>query len=283
MDEKTLENLMKAIHGWLSTQGYPLEMRTARSFLNSGFGVRQGWHYDDPETGASREQDVLATHQIAARNILVFQVIIECKKSSYPFVAFTYGPSHSKSMGESWNPANPMGRQFLAGLKSATIFDHLPIYESSSPIAYSIVQAPVSTKKQKQKKKGGIDAAYEVLMTVTKASFSLSQLYTTKVRTISTVPDSNEQLPVAYLGYPLIVVDAPLVACHLDDQNEPALSHVDELIVEWSYPSFGNLQIKLVSIEVLDDWVKKARESMIVLDRDAREILTSLNAYSYVG
>ena len=118
-------------------------------------------------------------------------------------------------------------------------------------------------------------------MTVTKASFSLSQFYTTKVKTISIDPDSTEQLPIAYLGYPLIVVDAPLFTCHLDDRNEPSLSHLDELIVEWSYPAFGNLQIKLVSIEVLDDWVMKARESMEVLHRDAREILASLQAYSY--
>ncbi len=122
MDEKTVENLEKAIRGWLSKQGYPLEMRTARSFINSGFGVRQGWQYDDPETGKPREQDVLVTHQIVEQNILVFQVIIECKKSPYPFVAFTYGPRLSKSMGETNIPANPMGREFLAGLKPYDIF-----------------------------------------------------------------------------------------------------------------------------------------------------------------
>jgi len=272
------EDLKKALAGWLSHEGYPLEMLTARTFLRSGFGVRQGWHYDDPETGKHREQDVLATQQIHQGNILVFQVIVECKRSIRPFVAFTYGPQFSKRLGESWNPVNPLGRELLRRLKSEGIFDRIPLYEESSPVAYSVVQAAIAMRNEKRSPGHGVDAAYDAIMTVVKASYSLSQLYSEKVRTIPTAPGSEEHAPVAYLGVPLLVVDAPLFECYLDDENEPALNPVDELIVEWSYPAVGNLTLKLVTMRVLDEWVRKAWTSVGILNSEARGILSSLRS-----
>ena len=48
------------IRKWLETQGYPLEMRVAREFKSHGFRVLQSEYYTDPESGASRETDVIA-------------------------------------------------------------------------------------------------------------------------------------------------------------------------------------------------------------------------------
>src|SRR5215831_7663727 len=57
------DDLTAKVRNWLNGQGAPFEMLTARSFAQSGTHVQQGRYLIDPDTGKSREVDVVAGKQ----------------------------------------------------------------------------------------------------------------------------------------------------------------------------------------------------------------------------
>jgi hypothetical protein len=70
------------IVAWLEEHGYPLEMYVASVFQNLGFKVDQGIYFSDPETGSSREVDIVAHKNFSINGKYVsFVCIIECKSS----------------------------------------------------------------------------------------------------------------------------------------------------------------------------------------------------------
>jgi hypothetical protein len=78
--------LREKLLAWLEKQGYPLEMKVAAQLrLKTQLHVRQGWHYQDPETAQSREIDIIATgselHGFAAVHFA-----IECKAPNKPWM-----------------------------------------------------------------------------------------------------------------------------------------------------------------------------------------------------
>jgi hypothetical protein len=74
----------------LERTGYLLEQRVAQKVRAAGFFTNTGRAFKDPEEGKSREIDVAGYKQLFAneeRNItLGVRVLIECKKSSGPYV-----------------------------------------------------------------------------------------------------------------------------------------------------------------------------------------------------
>lgn len=272
-EKEETTGLEKAVMGWLTTKGYPLEMLTSKAFLGRQIGVRHGWYYDDPETGKPRELDLLTSNYVVRENILLFQFIVECKRSLDPFVAFTYGELLAKSMNEAWVPSNPLGRALLERLTRLQIDSRLPIYGPTSPIAYSMTQAHVTKLEQGTKR---TDKAFEALMGVTKGSYSLSKLFSEKVTRVSGSNDPGDLRPVAFVGYPLIVTDAPMFSCSLGEDNEPTLKRIGEIVVEWSFPPVGTLMITVISISKLDSLISRYLQSFAVLDFEADTILRAL-------
>ncbi|HEY8936331.1 MAG TPA: hypothetical protein VIM65_13955 [Cyclobacteriaceae bacterium] len=52
-------DLGSKIKVWLDTQGYNLEMFTARTFRGKGFQIAQSVYYQDTESNQSREIDLV--------------------------------------------------------------------------------------------------------------------------------------------------------------------------------------------------------------------------------
>ncbi|MER6275407.1 hypothetical protein ABT202_03675 [Streptomyces sp900105245] len=81
----------------LERTGYLLEQRVARRVEAHGFFVNTGRAFKDPEEGKSREIDVAAYRRLFANeesNItLGVRLLIECKKSSGPYVVLGRKPS----------------------------------------------------------------------------------------------------------------------------------------------------------------------------------------------
>jgi hypothetical protein len=81
MAESGLEN---RIREWLTKEGYPLEMRCAKIFEDLGFSISLGQYYRDPETGKSRELDVVAAIR-SPKEVNEFEVVlkflVQCKSS----------------------------------------------------------------------------------------------------------------------------------------------------------------------------------------------------------
>jgi len=86
MDEtKPLKN---QVEEWLLQQGFPLEMRVAKSLRDSQFEVRQSHYYKDSQTGKHREIDILAIRSDKI-GLVEIAFLIECKTTNKPWVLFT--------------------------------------------------------------------------------------------------------------------------------------------------------------------------------------------------
>jgi hypothetical protein len=87
------DELVRAI----TASGYPLQGIVARKLMDS-FTVTEEWDYADDDTGAHRNLDLLAVHNLARhedRPIGAVNLLVECKRSRHPFVFFqkaTYRP-----------------------------------------------------------------------------------------------------------------------------------------------------------------------------------------------
>src|SRR5689334_20435934 len=81
-------DIEQKILSWLDTQGYGLEMKVASALDAAGCQVIQAHLYIDPETGASREIDVIGRMSDEVGLLRVYAVV-ECKKRSRPWVLFT--------------------------------------------------------------------------------------------------------------------------------------------------------------------------------------------------
>jgi hypothetical protein len=80
-----------SIRKWLETQGYPLEMASAKIFRSEGFTVFQSEFYLDPQTNVYREVDVVAWKQVRlSEHLLRVELVAECKSSlDRPWVMVT--------------------------------------------------------------------------------------------------------------------------------------------------------------------------------------------------
>lgn len=238
-----LDDQVKGIKGWLEKQGFPLEMTVARTLSNQGLGFVQGWHYEDPDTSEAREIDILSRSFAYGTNTLLLQAIIECKYSEQPMVGFTY-VGQLRSPAEFWVPCNLLGRDVLNKLRGEKLVNELPIFSKQNTIAYALRQ---SNRDDIGKKK---DTAFEAIMSVVKASFALSKLYTEKATTLLS-STGTEQRPAIFIGIPTIVLRAPLFICYLDQNGEIAVEPRRGFLLEWVYPKVGLMMIRVVQeIEV---------------------------------
>jgi hypothetical protein len=85
---------------WLQKEGYPLEMKAALIFEESGFNVTQGVHYEDLITNKYREIDLVAQIRKATANKsfeIILQCIVECKYSKdKPWIIFSTTTGHQQ-------------------------------------------------------------------------------------------------------------------------------------------------------------------------------------------
>lgn len=86
------EKYLDGVRQWLEKSGHAFELRTARAFRESGAEpVTLSYSYNDPNSGALREGDVLAQFPWTAMNNTPasVEVVVECKSGrDHPWVAF---------------------------------------------------------------------------------------------------------------------------------------------------------------------------------------------------
>lgn len=80
--------MLDSVRKWVTDQGYPLEMRTAKAFRAGKFEVHQSEIYFDEEAGKTREINLIAiAPDIVGLTKIIFAV--ECKSSKKPWVIFS--------------------------------------------------------------------------------------------------------------------------------------------------------------------------------------------------
>jgi hypothetical protein len=104
--------LEKKVVEWLTGQGYPLEMYTAKCCRDRGFAAYQSWYYFDREKQQQRVTDVYGhTRRVRVNKARDFQLsfTFECKQSrARPWVAFVHDND-----GNSMSPMAAMAQRFV--------------------------------------------------------------------------------------------------------------------------------------------------------------------------
>lgn len=260
MDKKSIENLRKAVYEWLKKEGYPLEMKVAKELSSLGLGIRQGWYFTDPEEGKPREIDILAFFNVATGHPLMVQLVIECKRSRKPFVIFSYPDRTLRSPTPDIIQASPIGKRFIEKVIADGTFNQLPLFTSTSPRGYAMTQAHISVKDNDKTSGSGSkkDEAFDALMKVAKATHWLVDYYS---REIVEKEGESGSYVVAYLAYPMIVIDAPLYDCYLNENNKLEVNPISRVSLTWSYPLLGNFPVTVCNIEALPKIADQALET----------------------
>jgi hypothetical protein len=195
-------NLVQKILEWLNTQGFATEMRVAKHLSSTGFDILKSSYYDDPETGISREIDVIGrlTDDIG---LLSVYAVIECKKSSKPWVVFTSdrsGFNRIQSFAIMTNNARKVVLQNLSKMKTVEWF------KKEGRIGYGIATAFDSKE----------DETFKAGMSATKAAISLAKK--------ETKPSGGD---LHHYFFPTVVLDGQLFECYLGEDENPIVAEAD--------------------------------------------------------
>ena len=244
------ERLKKNIEGWLQTEGYPLEMRTAAAFLKEGFDTRQGDHYLDPEKPVSREIDVVADLTETEPHWSTVTFVCECKGSPrFPWVLFTseHLQMHPKAR-TLMICASKVARRAVGKICDLDDFDEFPVLQAESVLGYALRQA-LSDKR---------DDAYAALMTVTKAA----------VARVEEADEVVEGLPTrSGCALPLIVIAAPLFSCGLNPDRTFDLQEIKRGTIVWRDRTIGRSTtfIDVVTEDELPRYAADAKKTGVAM------------------
>lgn len=254
------DKLKKKILDWLSDQGYPLEMRVATSFQESGFNVLQSHYYSDPEGSSFREIDIIATAP-EYTGITNISFAVECKSSKKkPWILFT-----SDHVLKGWNILfsycinSDSAREALVekGIEQVT---KLPWMKKEGRISYGITQAFTS----------GEDLTFKTATSALKAAISMKKNF-----------DDKSYSPFVFV-FPVIVLEGKAFECFIDINGEPFIQEFYKGF--YFFPlniagEFGTC-VQILTVDRLADFIHEAKDvsdSLIsLLKSDADKKLKSI-------
>ena len=187
------------VYEWLQKQGYPLEMEVASALSEKGLWVRRASHYTDPESDKSREIDVIST-ETDVLGMAELHFVVECKASEKPWILFS-----SKDTLANYNRLFALG--ILSDQARHALSKHIDgarnlfaWFNKKRRVGYSMTQAFTNSD----------DPVHSAVFGAVKACLWLRK---------------ETSCPL-FFAFPVVVVDAPLVECFLDDDGE---MHVEEI------------------------------------------------------
>lgn len=266
------EGLESKVSAWLDREGYPLELRTARAFERQGWDVTISDYYKDGRTDEYREIDVVA--QLIRSSDpwgSVFRVFftVECKRSvEKPWLAFTSlnatPPFEGFSVVE--RPVSPAGFAALGGVSLDAEIQQMRLFRLEHRPAYGLTQA--FTK--------GADQTFMALLAATNAAANKAELY------------SEPELPTrgrpgqVTIAFPIVVVDAPLLECYLDDEGDLQVSEIEVATLTWRRPyttrryAWPRTHVHVVQAQHMESFVAEVTS-------DARRLLTAIGGVAEIG
>jgi len=241
------EDLKPKLESWLKKEGYPLEMKVASAIRKyTNFDVRQGWHYQDPETKSSREIDVVATAS-EVRGIAEINFVFECKGTKKPWVLFT-----SEDAAEGYHRLSAFGifsKLSHSAISSAIFKDgheskfekakNIPWFWKDERVGYSISQAFEGNK----------DTPYVGTLSSVKASMWLQK---------NSLWQSAEHRNHA-ISFPVVVTSSPLFECFIDKKGNHVLHPINHgfLFFSQHIEGFSHTCVSIVNESYIEDFVKE--------------------------
>lgn len=202
-----MENKIKE---WLDKSGYSLELRTEKILRRQKFAVYNSQTYEDSET--KREIDLIAERSITKSEITVsVNLIIECKKSSNPFILLkaSKSPHNYFTLYTNHYADEMMIRPALYMSKSIHI-----LKESENHVTgFKIVQAFSNSD----------ETIYKAGLTLCKALYAHRAIEEQSI-------DSYIDDQVYTITIPLLVIDAPFYSATLDENLNIELIKIDSAI-----------------------------------------------------
>jgi hypothetical protein len=239
--------MQERVKKWVEGEGYPLEMKAAAAFRGAGFEVRQAQYYIDSDSGKSREIDVVA--QVSDHyGLASMRVVVECKTTEKPWVVFS-----SPHTLRNYNKLFALGILSEAVLKALTdlsaggiakLSEQLRWFAKSGSAGYAAAQAFT----------GNQELPFSAAMGAVKACLAQG-------------PGSYN--PPFRADFPVIVLDAPLLDCHMNDRGDLQLQEVTEheFLFAPHLPAFKGTCVRVVTLAGLADFCGAARNEMEALLR----------------
>lgn len=225
-----MTELTDKISNWLKEQGYPLEMAIAQVLHSRAFYVRQSDYYTDPDSGESREIDVIGSKQWDMDNILCrVSLVIECKTSrDKPWLLFgSDGDPLADRARVVQRSSSLAGKILLSQLRDNPAIAALPLFQVADIHGYGLTQAFTS----------GNDAAYKAVMAASKAAHSIGHA-------ANEVPEPagvlSQRRHYAEILFPTVVVGGKLFRCTMDKQTgNLELKDIPRGVLVWKNPVVG--------------------------------------------
>lgn len=210
MDDK-LEGRLRE---WLETSGRSLELRVSRTLRAAGAGVRPSFRFVDPTSRQLRESDVLAQFGWPGPQGIPCSLtaVVECKSSrKHPWVAFydrrlTPAKSLSSWFTFAHGPFTTITDPLLELWKGSPPFDEMRV-ATHAVAAFA----------------GDHDPVHDALRQVLSAAGAIRDDYISH----------QVERRVGLVVMPLIVIEAPIVRCSLDQSGAINLQEVD-LVHVWA-------------------------------------------------
>ena len=189
-----MSTLEKKVKTWVETQGYPLEMRVAEILRKADVNADPYRVYEDTTTGKTREIDIVGYFDNPTISV---HLVVECKHArDKPWLLFctTHRALTPKAYVESV-PCTPKARAALKRVSKSSRVQHMKLFEVMPLVGFRLVR--VHTDNQ--------DAAHHAVIGLGSACAS----------TAAAIGRYGHSV----IYPPVIVIDAPLLQCHLPDEG----------------------------------------------------------------
>lgn len=196
--------MIAKVREWLETRGFTLEMQTASAFRTAGFHVRQSSVYVDSKTAKAREIDVLAIDPDNL-GILEIRFIVECKSTKKPWVLLCSSDTLTGYNRISAFAAVSQKARDVFVRRLPGFLDKFPWLRKEGLVGYSLRLALSNA-----------DAAYTAAATLARACDTFVS------------GGDGKYSSVLRFGFPVIVIDGPLIRCSLEENGEVQLEEVDQ-------------------------------------------------------
>jgi hypothetical protein len=204
MAELTRDQTVKQ---WLTTLGYVGEMKVAGTLISSGFEVVKSSFYEDPENqGTTREINLIGRMSDSMDLLQVFSVI-ECKRSTNPWVVLTSEYSSFNRLGAFAIMSKKANQSISNNLLHMLEVDW---FVKNGRLGYGITES--FNKKE--------DAIFSAMLNSTKASISI-------------IKQEMKSYKSDYLTFifPTIVLDGSLFESYLGAGDQLKLAETDSSFV----------------------------------------------------
>ncbi len=198
--------LESKLRDWLKSQGYPLELRTARAFQEAGH-VKQSNYYYDTESDCYREIDVHVSLQSLPdddADWIELALCIEVKSANdKPWVLFSgrEKPPLLPISAAYQRIASPAAKEWMRSWAFRRKIRDMPLLELEDYSGHSLIRANLAPNQRE-------DVAYKAILSAVKAARWEAQR----------AGETDEESIL--LAFPVVVIDAPLFKCTLDDNSD---------------------------------------------------------------